>query len=95
MSMKQAYQDKLQAQLDQWRAEIGKLQAKAKSSSAQAQLDYYRQIEELRSMQVDAEKKLEELKQSGDEAWEDLKAGIDHAWDTMGNAVKSAAARFK
>ena len=95
MSMKQAYQDKLQAQLDQWRAEIGKLQAKAQGSSAQAQLDYYKQIENLRSMQVDAEKKLDELRQSGDEAWEDLKAGIDHAWGSLGNAVKSAAARFK
>jgi multidrug resistance efflux pump len=94
MSKKKAYHDKLQSQLDQWRAEIGKLQAKAQGRSAQAQLDYHRQVEELRSMQADAEKKLDELRQAGDEAWEDLKSGIDMAWDALGKSVKSAALRF-
>jgi predicted RNase H-like nuclease (RuvC/YqgF family) len=95
MRMKEAYEQKLEAQLDEWSAEIDKLKAKADSADADAQLEYYKKIEELRSMQEAATNKLTELKEAGDDAWEDLKAGIDSAWDSLGNALKTAASRFK
>ncbi len=62
MSMKEAYEQKLQAQLDEWRAEIDKLKAKADNAEADAQVEYYKQIEELHSMQESATNKLDELK---------------------------------
>lgn len=95
MSMKEAYEQKLQAQLDEWRADIDKLKAKADSADADAQIEYYKEIEELQSMQETAANKLTELKHSGDDAWEDLKAGINSAWDALDNALKSATRRFK
>lgn len=95
MSMKETYEQKLKAQLDEWGAEIDKLKAKADGEEADIQLEYYKKIEELRTMQASATNKLSELKDAGDDAWEDLKAGIDSAWDSLGNAVKSAASRFK
>ena len=95
MSMKETYEQKLEAQLDEWSAQIDKLKAKADGAEADIQLEYYKKIEELRTMQESATHKLSELKDSGDDAWEDLKAGIDSAWDSLGNAVKSAASRFK
>lgn len=95
MSMKEAYEKKLQAKLDEWSADIDKLKARADSAEADAQLEYYKQIEELRSMRDDAKKKLEELQQAGDDAWEDLKAGIDSAWDSLGSSIKSAMSRFR
>ena len=95
MSMKETYEKKLQAQLDEWGAEIYKLKAKADKAEADVQLDYYKQIEELRTMQETANEKLAELKEASDDAWDDLKAGIENAWDSLGNALKSAASRFK
>ena len=95
MSMKEIYQKKLQAQLDEWSAEIDKLKAKADRAEADAQLEYYKEIEELRSMQEAASSKLVELKDASDDAWEDLKAGMDSSWNMVGNALKSAASRFK
>lgn len=94
MSMKEAYQKKLQSQLDEWTAEINKFKAKADSAEADAQIEYNKQIEELRSMQEAAGKKLDELKKSSDDAWEDLKASIDSTWDSLSNSFKSAASRF-
>jgi len=95
MSMKDAYEKKLGAKLAEWSAEIDKLKAKAMKADAEAQLAYYKQIEELRSMQNSANRKLLELKDASDDAWEDLRTGLDSAWDSMGNAFKSAASRFK
>jgi len=95
MSMKDAYEKKLQAQLDEWGAEIDKLKAKADNAQADAQLEYQEQIKELRSMKNVANEKLSELKNASVDAWQDLKAGIDSAWDSLGNAMKSAASKFK
>lgn len=95
MSNKEAYQKKLQAQLREWSAEIDKLKAHADKAGADAQLGYYKQIEELRSMQTAASSKLAEIKAASDDSWEDLKAGMDSAWSTIGDALKSARSRFK
>ena len=95
MSMKEAYEKKLSAKIDQWGAELDRLQAEADEADADAQLEYHKHLEELRSMQDDAKKKLSELQNAGDDAWEDLKAGIEHAWDSLEMAFKSAASRFK
>lgn len=95
MSMKQAYEKKLRAQLDEWSAEIDKLKAKADKAEADAQLEYYKKIEELRTMQRDVANQLIELEESSDDAWEDIKAGINNAWDSLDKALKSAVQRFK
>lgn len=95
MGMKEAYEQKLQAKLDEWSADIDKLKAKADSAEADLQLEYYKQIEELRSMQETAADKLIELKDAGDDTWEDIKAGVESTWDSLGNALNSFASRFK
>lgn len=95
MSIKEAYQKKLEAQLDEWSLEIDKLKAKADKAEADSQLEYYKHIEELRAMQETVHSKLDELKAANDDAWEDIKAGVDNAWNSLSNALKSAASRFK
>ncbi|MDX1748842.1 MAG: coiled coil domain-containing protein [Methylophaga sp.] len=86
---------KLQAQLDEWALEIDKLKTKADKADAEAQLEYYKQIENLRSMQEKSSQKLAELKAASDDAWEDIKAGSDSAWDSLSHALKLAISRFK
>lgn len=92
---KQAYEKKYQAQLDEWRAEIDKLRAKAEQADADTRIKYQKQIEELRAMQDDGVAKLEELRRAGNDAWLDLKIGMDSAWDSFNTALKSARSRFK
>ena len=60
MDEKNVYRKKLEARLDQWRAEIDKLQSKAVEASADARLEYDKQIKELRSQQDEARQKLNE-----------------------------------
>ena len=50
MSMKEAYEQKQQAQLNEWDAQIKKLKAKADMAEADAQFEYYKQIKELLSL---------------------------------------------
>jgi uncharacterized coiled-coil DUF342 family protein len=95
MKNKEAYVQKLHAKIDEWNADIDKLKAKADQLEADSRIEYEKQIEALKNKRNEIEKKLSELSRSGEGALEDLKAGIDLSWESMNEAIKSAAARFR
>lgn len=95
MGMKEAYQKKMQAQLDVWSAEIDRLKAQAARMEADAQIRSMKQIDGLRAKRDAAAEELARLERAGDEAWEDLKNGIEGAWDALASAVKDASSRFR
>ncbi|MGQ3684652.1 MAG: coiled coil domain-containing protein [Candidatus Loosdrechtia sp.] len=95
MTVKETYEKKLQAQLDEWEAEINKLKDKADKAAAEAQPEYNKLIDELRSMQEAAKKKIAELKAAGDNAWEHLEEGIENIFNSLGKALDSMNSRFQ
>lgn len=95
MSMRETYEAKLQAQLDEWAADIDVLKAKADKAKVDVQEEYHKQIESLQLMHNTASCKLAEFKEASEEAWHDLKAGVENAWELLENALKLAASRFK
>lgn len=94
MSKRDAYVERLQAQMDEWSAELHKLKARADRATAESKIDYYEQIEKLKQKQQHAQEKLAELRQAGEHAWEDMKKGLESAWASFGEALKSAGSRF-
>lgn len=91
---KDAYQKKLQAQLDQWKAEIDKLQAKSREASADMQIKYQEQISELRVKRDKLETECDKIQAASVDAWKEFKTNADAAWDDMSAAMKSAWNRF-
>jgi len=92
---RKAYEEKLDAQMEEWNAQIALLKAKADKAKAEAKIEYYKTIEDLQHRQNEARAKLHELKAAGDGAWEDLKTGAEKAWDEVKAAFHSAASKFK
>lgn len=95
MNEKELYQQKRQAQLDEWKAEVDKLKAKASGASADAQLELNREIEALEGRIEQGRAKIAELAEASDDAWESIKDGVESAWDSMKSAFSDAAAKFK
>ena len=95
MTDKELYQQKRQAQLDEWKAEIDKLKAKAAGASADTQLELDRQIKDLEGKIEEGKSKLSELAEAGEDAWESVKEGVEQAWDSLKSAVSDAAAKLK
>lgn len=95
MKRKDAYSKRVQAQLDEWDADIKKLKAKANQAEANAQLEIQKHIETLARKRKMAGEKLAELSAAGDDAWEDLKDGLESAKDSLNDAFKSATENFK
>nr|MBN2278794.1 coiled coil domain-containing protein [candidate division Zixibacteria bacterium] len=91
MNQKEAYEQKLQTQLDEFSAEIDRLKTRADKAEEPW---HHKQIEVLQEKHKMAKEKLNELKESSDDAWEDMKEGISSAWDSVSVALKSAAKRF-
>jgi len=92
---RKAYEDKLEAQFEEWNAQIALLKAKADKAKADAKIEYYKSIEALEHKQKEAGTKLHELKTAGDEAWESLKTGAEKVWDEVKTAYHSAVSKFK
>jgi len=96
---KEQYKQKKQAQLNEWKAEVDKLKAKAAGVSTDVQLELHKQIETLESRIEEGNAKLAELvdagKDTSEEAWESMKDGVESAWDSMKSAYNDAAAKFK
>ena len=94
MEDRSAYRRKLEARLDQLAAEIDKLQAKAAEASADARIEYERQVEALRKKQADARDRLRDFDEASGEAWKDLTGGLEKAWNDLADAVRKATGRF-
>lgn len=92
---RKVYEEKIDAQIKEWNAQIDLLKAKADKAKAEAKIDFYKTIDALQHKQEEARTKLKELKTAGDEAWEDVKNGVEKAWAEIRIAYKEAASRFK
>jgi len=92
---RKAFEEKFDAQLKEWSAEIALLKAKADKAKAEVKIEYYKTLETLQGKQDVARTKLKELRGAGDDAWEDVKAGAENVWTEIKAVFQNAASRFK
>lgn len=74
MSKRDQYVEKMKQQLDDLNEQIGTLEKKSRKAEADVRVKYDEQIAELRKLSRAAQKKMEEIKQAGDDKWEGLVA---------------------
>lgn len=86
---------KFKAQLDEWKADIDKLKARAKGASADAQIEMHKGINALEARVADAGTKLDELSAAGADAWDGLKKNVEHTWDGLKTSMREALDKLK
>jgi len=90
-----AYVEKLKAQLDEWNAELDKLEAHARKADAEERMRYESQINTLREKEQQVKETLKQLMQAKDDAWMDLKHGVESAWSSFKSGLIEAKSEFK
>jgi len=95
MGTKEAYKQKMEAEVELAQAKLAELKAQAKSSAADASIKYAKQVEELEQGVETTKAKLKELGDAGDDNWERFKDGVESAWGKLSTAVRDTAAKFK
>lgn len=95
MNERQAYIEKMKAKLDEWNADIDKLEARARDAEADARIRLHQQLDELKATREDAARRVRELQDAGSDAWESMRQGAEAAWEEMARAFRDASNRFK
>jgi hypothetical protein len=94
MNEKEAYQQKIEARIAEWNAEMDKLRAQAKKLAAEGRIEAESRLQDLTIKKEAAEAKLAELRNAGGDAWQELKSGIDRAVRELDESVKRAVSKF-
>ena len=87
-----AYEEKISAQLQQAKAQLGEFEARAKSKVAQAEIDT---INHLKTKHQEIDKKRQELKTVADAKLDQVKAEIDAEVAKLKTSLAELAARLK
>src|SRR6056297_501932 len=92
---RQAYIEKLKAQMDQWDAEIDKLEAKAREAQADQRIRYEEAVQDMHQRRDEAQKMLKRVQEASAASWKDLRTGFDAAWSDVSKAMDRAMARWR
>ena len=87
MANRDEYIKKMKAQLDEWNADLGKLEAKLADASDATKERLAPYLENVRNARDAATKKLGELKTSGEASWDSLQGDAEHVWKTFKQSV--------
>lgn len=95
MEIKDAYKQKMAAQLKEWTAQINLLEAKIENAGADLKVKRADEIKALRAKQHAASEKLKELEKASGAAWEQVKDTADKIWEELKTGVSKAHSKFK
>jgi uncharacterized coiled-coil DUF342 family protein len=94
MGTKEAYQEKIEAQIKEWSAKIKEYKAKADKASAETKVQMYQRIDQLRAQKETAQQKLSEIRASSGESWQALKAGSEKILGEMKKTWEEMKSKF-
>ncbi len=94
MSTKEAYKQKIVAEVELTQNILAELKAHTENSTAEARNRYAGLVDDLEKKVNATNAKLKELSETGDDAWEHLKDGVESAWSELSAAVRETAVKF-
>jgi hypothetical protein len=95
MSTKEAYQKKIDAELELVQAKLAKFKAQGMVITAEARIKHAKHVDEL-EQKFDATKaKLKELGEADEHVWEQLKDGVEDMWSTLQSTLENTVTTFK
>ncbi len=94
MEIQEAYRQKMAAQLNEWNAQIGLMEAKMENMGADMKVKHAEELYALHAKQRAAAEKIQELGQASGEAWKEVKITADKIWEDLKTGVTAAHAKF-
>lgn len=88
MDNREAFTQKLNAKLEEYKAEFDKLKAQTKGAYAQGQIEGSEEGKTIKAKIEKAKLRLKEFEDSKEEKWEVLKDDMERIWDDLRNSLK-------
>jgi len=89
----EAYREKAEAQLREWKADIEKLMARADQAKAEGKIEFYKRAETFNAKYEAARKRSEDLKGEADERWAEFKTLVDVALAELREALNNGMSK--
>ena len=90
-----AYMQELKVKMDEWRAEIDKIETIAEQAKADSRMRFQKQLEELRKKHKEVEDKIAELRHANEGGWDDLRQGLENSWEILKTSFTEAKSEFE
>jgi hypothetical protein len=94
MKLRDAYQNKLDAQIEELNARLALMRAKAKGFAADARIAAHEELSDTDAKLARLKARMGKLRVAGDGAWQEMKVGVESAWTELSTAAKRAKKRF-
>ena len=95
MASRDEYLEKFKAKLDEWNAEIDRLEAIARAAQAEMQAEYQEQLDALRRTRDEALKEYDRVQNATVDAWDAMVQGTEKAWQVWADAFDKARSKLK
>lgn len=95
MESKATYQKKIESQLTKWKTTIDGLKTNIEQAEVAARAKLHEQLDRLYDKRARAEKLLEELSATSQDAWEEIKSGIEQGWNEITRTAKQTVANVR
>ncbi len=95
MNLRDAYRQKINAQLEEASARLAILKARAKLAVAEGRIYAHDELGVTDEKIAQLKSKLKDLGEASGGAWEEMKVGIEAAWEEIASASRKAAEKFK
>jgi uncharacterized protein YfiM (DUF2279 family) len=95
MEIKEAYKQKMAAQLKEWSAQINLLEAKAENVGAGMKVRHAEVMLDLQAKQRMAIEKMNELESASSETWDQVKETSNKIWNDLKTGIAEAHSKFK
>ncbi|WP_136810092.1 hypothetical protein [Desulfosediminicola flagellatus] len=95
MEKKDAYHEKIDAELEIIQAQFNEFKAQAHKLDGDARSRHARHVAEIEQHVADAKAKLLELNQAHEDVWEQIVAGIENTRKVLQSTLEDAVTSFK
>ncbi|MDA3895943.1 MAG: hypothetical protein PF482_07340, partial [Desulfobacteraceae bacterium] len=92
---KDKYIQELDIKIEQLETMINDMKDKSKNLENGVRAEFEKDIKKVQLSYDEAKSKINEIRQSGEEAWQELHEGVINAWKDLADGVKSAITKFQ
>ncbi len=95
MSTKEAYKQRIDAELAQVQCKFDEFKAQGMRYTGDTRIRHARHVNELEQQFHATKEKLRELDQADEHVWEQLKDGVEDVWGTLQSTLQNIVTTFK
>jgi hypothetical protein len=94
MADREAYEQKIDAQMREWQANLDAMKAKADQATADAKIEYESQLNQASDAMKEARTQLDALKSVSADKWQVMRDKVDQATRDVGVKLNELKTRF-